>query len=95
MNSNRYRLPFFRALPVLLLTAFLSTQIGLIGHLHADDSHVADCLQCQFDNGQAAITSSKIQTVQVPADVSYLRPVLAAPTAAIFSLKARGPPTLS
>ncbi|MFT4873508.1 hypothetical protein [Congregibacter sp.] len=95
MNPTLCKLPFFRALPALLLAVFISAQIGLIGHLHADDSLAADCLQCQSDNGQAVAPSSALPAVLKPSDISSQRPLFMGPTKAIYSLKARGPPALS
>lgn len=95
MNRNLYKSSAFRILPALLLAVFISAQIGLAGHLHANDSSLADCLQCQLDNGQAAISGNTLPTAQAKAGVNPKAAVIAVTTASIYALKARGPPALS
>ncbi|EED33596.1 hypothetical protein NOR53_1300 [gamma proteobacterium NOR5-3] len=95
MNYDLNKFRTLKMLPALLLAVFISAQIGLVGHLHADDRPVTDCLQCQFDNGHAAIHSNNRPAAMVPASIHVPQQVPAAPIAAVFMRKARGPPALS
>jgi hypothetical protein len=95
MKRSLYRSRTFKALPALLLAVFLGAQIGLAGHLHADDSSVADCLQCQFDSGHAVTSNNNGPITYATASVNPRQSLLAVPANAVYTLKARGPPALS
>lgn len=82
-------------LPALLLAVFIGAQIELVGHLHADDSPVADCLQCQFDDGQTVLPSNKLSALYASANRMSPQRISAAAMANAYILKARGPPALS
>lgn len=84
-----------RTLTALSLALFLGAQFALAGHLHADDALVADCLQCQFDRGHAAIGvfSSAADAPRSSVVTTY---AVAAPyLCACYRLPARGPPAIS
>lgn len=77
----------------LLIAVLIGVQAGLIGHLHADDISVADCVQCQLDNSQAAIATPAPALPFFSAGLAATPRVAFAPFLSHYRLNARGPPT--
>ncbi len=89
------RYPVFKLLPALLLAALLGAQVVQAGHVHADHLTAGDCLQCQFDTGQAVLPATQHTPVATSATDSNRLAIALAPVATHYRLAARGPPTLS
>lgn len=95
MSWKTQRQRVSRTLAAFLLAVAIGAQFGLVGHQHVDGKPVADCLQCQFDHGTAALSSKSLNSFQAPAHVAPESITLAGSAAAHDAFNARGPPSLS
>ncbi len=88
---DKYR---FRWLFLTLALTLLGAQLLQAGHHHGDHAVVADCLECQADNGQATIAGDgRPATVIKPTREPHPE-IATAPVATFYRLAARGPPHL-
>ncbi len=95
MSWKTQRQRVSRTLAVFLLAFAIGAQFGLVGHQHVDGKPVADCLQCQFDHGKAAISSNSLSGFHAPAHAAPESVTLVGIVAAHYAFNARGPPLLS